>query len=537
MSSIENVLFVTFDQWRGDCVGIGGNPILRTPHVDALVRDATYFRNHWSATCPCGPGRTSLFTGTYQHNHRALRNGTPLANHFTNLALEARKLGWDPVLFGYTDISPDPTGRESDDKIFDTYEGVLPGMTRLCRLDDDMSLWTDDLRKRGYDIPDDPWDLFAPDADEAEKTPGKAYTYPPIPLKTEDTQSAWLTDKTLDYLKAEQGKGWFAHVSYLTPHPPFAASSPYNARYDAADMPAPVRASTPAEEAALHPWTRHRIETYAVGGPSSASGAYRGFSILSAEIDDALLAQTKATYYGMINEVEDNFARIVDHLKATGEYDKTLIVLTSDHGEQMGDHWMMSKQGYWDESYHIPLIIRDPRPEAESHRGRIVEAFTGSPDVTPTVLDLLGGAVPGQCDGAPLTPWIEGEEPADWRDFAAFEFHFGEPLNRKAETALGIRTDQCGIAVMRGERYKYVQFAGGLPPLLFDLETDRKQLTNVADDPAYRDVALEAARKMLSWRLESEDRRFTNTVVDGGLHDLPDERFEGEEQQMRKPAA
>ena len=49
-----------------------------------------------------------------------------------------------------------------------------------------------------------------------------------------------------------------------------------------------------------------------------------------------------------------------EHLKDTGQWDNTLIVLTSDHGEQLGDHHLMGKIGYFDQSYHIPMIIRDP---------------------------------------------------------------------------------------------------------------------------------------------------------------------------------
>lgn len=522
MGAIENVLFVTFDQWRGDSLSAAGHPIVRTPHVDALIADGTYFRNHWSATCPCGPARASLFTGTYLHNHRSLRNGTPLSNHFTNVALEARSLGWDPVLFGYTDISPDPTGLDPADPVFDTYEGVLPGMTRVCRLDDDMSLWTSDLRARGYDIPENAWDLFLPDPAVAAANPEKPYSFAPTVVKAEDSLSAWLTDRTLDYLGERQGKGWFVHLSYLVPHPPFITPAPYHARYDMADVPAPVRAATVDDEAALHPWTRFRIDNYMVGG---GSAAFRGLYLKASEIDDAMIRQTRATYYGMINEVEDNFARVVARLKATGEYDNTLIVLTADHGEQLGDHFTMSKHGYWDESYHIPLIVRDPRPGADSARGRTVDAFTGSVDVTPTVIDMLGGSVPGQCDGDPLSAWIAGETPDSWRDEAFFEFHYGDPISRKAEQALGLRTDQCGITTMRDRRFKYVHFAGGLPPLLFDLESDPDQLVDVAGDPDYRDVLADCTRRMLDWRLVNEDRRFTFTHVNNGLHRLDDERF------------
>ena len=68
----------------------------------------------------------------------------------------------------------------------------------------------------------------------------------------------------------------------------------------------------------------------------------------------------QASYYGLMAEVDDNMGRLFAHLKALGQWDDTLIVFTSDHGEQMGDHWLYGKTGFFDQSYHIPMIVRDP---------------------------------------------------------------------------------------------------------------------------------------------------------------------------------
>ncbi|MBO6836997.1 MAG: alkaline phosphatase family protein [Alphaproteobacteria bacterium] len=519
MAAIKNVLLVTFDQWRWDCLSAMGHPLLQTPKLDAFARDAVLFRNHWSVTCPCGPGRTALLTGTYLHKNRALRNGTPLDRRFTNIALETRKLNYDPVLFGYTDISPDPRGANPRDPIFNSYEGVLPGMTRICRLDDDFGTWFADLAAKGYKLPDHPWDIFRPNA----QVPGKRYSFAPAPFKAEDSNAAFLTNRLIDYLDARQGQSWFAHVTYISPHPPFVSPEPYNARYDAADVPAPVRAKTPKAEGAVHPWLNYRIGSHGKGA-NQGSGLVIGQDINPAEMDDAEIAQIRATYYGMINEVEDNFQRILDHLKAQGVYDETLIILTSDHGEQLGDHWLFSKTGFFDESYRIPLIIRDPRAEADAARGRTIDAFTESVDIMPTILELLGAPVPRQVDGFPLTKWLTGGTPGTWRDAAHFEYDFGDPTARSAETALGLRTDECGLAVLRTDRYKYVHFSA-LPPLLYDLREDPAQLIDRAGDPAYREALLEMTQRMLTWRMRTEERDLTYCHIGNGVYELPDDRY------------
>src|ERR1700684_70088 len=108
MAAHRNVLFITLDQWRGDCVSALGHPVLETPTLDALAARGVLFGNHWANAAPCGPSRACLYTGTYQHRNRSLLNGTPLDARFTNVALIARGLGYDPVLFGYTDTSVDP---------------------------------------------------------------------------------------------------------------------------------------------------------------------------------------------------------------------------------------------------------------------------------------------------------------------------------------------------------------------------------------------------------------------------------------------
>ncbi len=117
----------------------------------------------------------------------------------------------------------------------------------------------------------------------------------------------------------------------------------------------------------------------------------------------------RATYYGAIAEVDDQLGRLFAYLDSSGLTDSTLVVLTSDHGEMGGDHWLFEKLGYWDESFHVPLIVRDPDRSADPGRGGVVEAFTESVDVLPTICRWLGIEVPLQADGFPLHPFITGE--------------------------------------------------------------------------------------------------------------------------------
>jgi arylsulfatase A-like enzyme len=506
MNAAMNVLFITADQWRGDCLSALGHPCLKTPNLDRLARDGVLFQRHYAQATPCGPGRASLYTGLYLHNHRAVANGTPLDARHTNVALEARKVGHEPVLFGYTDISPDPRVHVPGDPALSSYEELLPGMTPVVWLKDDQLSWLADLKAKGYEVPPGENEVFRPKADfpgAAERGP----TYAPARYRAEDSNSAFLTGEAIKYISVRREKPWFVHVSYLAPHPPFVAPEPYHALYDPAEVPPPLRAANPESEAEQHPWLGYYL--FNQKGAGYTVGVTGADSLSLSEAD---LRQVRATYYGMMSEVDAQVGRLIDHLKSTGEYERTLIVFVSDHGEQLGDHWLFAKYGYFDQSFQIPLIVRDPRRSADGARGRVVSAFTENVDVMPTIVDWLGGAVPAECDGESLLPFCRGETDLGWRREAHWAYDFRDVVEQKFERALGLTSDQCTMNVIRGERYKYVHFTT-LPPLFFDLEEDPAEFRNLADDPAYRDLVLEYAQKMLSWRMAHEERRLSNTLL------------------------
>ena len=500
----RKVLFISADQWRGECLSALGHACVRTPHLDALAAEGVLFRRHYTQASPCGPARTSLLTGLYMMNHRSVRNGTPLDARHTNLALEARKGGYEPTLFGYTDTSVDPRGRAPGDPALKTYEGVLPGMAVGLQLPDHMAAWIADLKAKGYAIGGRA-DVYDPVPDYPGAASRGASFRPPA-FTAEDSETAFIADTVLKFLSVRQDQPWFVHPVFLRPHPPLIAPEPYNSLYDPAEVPMPTRAPSPTAEAAQHPFL-----AYALGDPPDL-GWYCGERIRLPEIEDRELRQIRATYYGLISQVDDQIGRLMAHLKATGEDKHTLVVFTCDHGEMLGDHWLWGKPGYFDPSFHIPLIIRDPRQGADGARGRVVEDFTEAVDIMPTILDWLGLEAPPQCDGRSLRPFLEGGTPVDWRREVHWEYDFRDPVEQRPETALGLASDQCTLNVIRDRRYKYVHFTA-LPPLLFDLEADPQELVNLAEDPAHASVVLAYAQKMLSWRMRHDERTLTGMFL------------------------
>ncbi len=502
-----NVLFITVDQWRGDSLSALGHPVVSTPSLDALAARGTLFANHWANAAPCGPSRACLYTGTYLHHHRSLHNGTPLDARFTNVALLARQAGYDPVLFGYTDTSIDPRTVAPDDPRLWSYEEVLPGFRAVVHdpWEAGSRNWGRWLAARGVDVPANPHDLYRPIAD----FPGAddhGSTWAPSVLTAEHTETVFIMDSLLEWLDHHGDEQFFVHASFLRPHPPRRNPAGYHDLYAADDMPPFVSAPTKEEEAAAHPFNRLVLGIPGVGSPD----------------DERERRQMRATYHGAQKEVDDQLARLVAMLESTGLAESTLVVLTSDHGEMGGDHWLFEKLGYWDESFHVPLIVCDPTPSASPGRGRVVGAFTESVDVLPTICTWLGIEAPLQADGAALQPFLTGEgfgpddRPEHWRTEAHWSWSFSDPSTRLAEQLLGVPMAHCDLDVVRGAHTKYVQFGTEsdlLPPLLFDLDADPAQLHDLAGDPSAAATGWEDAQRLLRWRMRYSERTLTGTML------------------------
>jgi arylsulfatase A-like enzyme len=496
MSAAKNVLLIVVDQWRGLMLPKLGADYLKLPNIDRLCAEGVTFRNHFTQAVPCGPARASLLTGLYMMNHRAVQNTIPLADRFTNLAHELRRGGYDPALVGYTTTTPDPRKTAPNDPRFFVLGDIMEGFHSVGAFEnrDAYFGW---VASQGFKLPSIREDIWLPQGGGGSGATGR-----PAVIPSELSDTTWFTERGLSYLRGREGRPWFLHLGYYRPHPPFIAPAPYHAMYRPEDMSKVVRAGSPAEEA-----RQNALLGYYVNHISQASFFQDGKK-LGSEMSELEVAQLRATYCGLMSEIDDQLGRVFDYLKQTNQWDDTLIIFTCDHGEQLGDHHLLGKIGYFDESYRIPMVIRDPRQEANGTRGAVEARFTETIDTMPTILEWLGLPVPRQCDGSSLLPFCQGEPPADWRTEVHYEFDFRDLYYSKPESSLGVPMDKCSLAVVQDENYKYVHFAA-LPPLFFDLRDDPGQFVNRAGDPAYAARMGEYAARMLNWRLGSAERTLT----------------------------
>lgn len=516
----KNLLLITADQWRGDCLSALGHPHVKTPNVDALIADSVTFDQHYSVCVPCAPARASLLTGMYLQNHRVTRNGSPLDNRHTNIARELRNAGYTPMLFGYTDTTLDPSVFSEEDVCRQGYEGMMRGFEEgLLLPSENPEKWLTWLREKGYNFESVDEAFRAIESHSNSNKQGRAAQ--PVSYKPEHSQTAFLTENVIDYIDqftanttpnkasnntVNKNDSWCIHVSYLRPHPPFVAPEPYNLMYDPASFDPP---DNPKSSKNDHPW---------LNAARSPMGDWpeAWMQQLATSQDYNLEAnQIRATYYGLITKIDHYVGMLIDHLKKIGEYENTLIIMTSDHGELMSDHGLFGKRGFYKESFHIPLIIRDPnqpKKPREHMRGHIENVFTESVDIMPTVLDWLDCPVPRQCDGKSLLPFIKGEPPENWRKEVHWEYDFRDIRSPELELSLGIKIADSQLNVISDDDYMYVHFTS-LPALFFDLGKDPKTQNNVIEKPEYQQLVLTYAQRLLSWRMHNDESKLTGCSV------------------------
>lgn len=497
MTTHRNVLFMIIDQLRADCLTGALAAHVDLPHLRAFRDHAVSFACHHSVVNPCGPSRASLLTGQYAMNHRSVRNGTPLRHDTASIASEMRKAGYLPMLFGYTDTGRDPRVHHPNDPILKTYEAPMPGFHEMTEMRLDMSYpWRAHMINQGYRFASYA-DVYRPVAPGG----GMGALRDPAFYRAEDSDTAFLTNQFLTQMPAYRDAPWFAHLTYIRPHPPLVAPAPYNMMYDPASLPLPTRHASRDAELAQHPFMAAAMAT---SGPERMVEGRPDLAGTDSEVQEL-----RALYLGLATEVDHHIGRVMQWLKDSGQYDNTMVVITADHGEMLGDHHVWGKMSIYDAAYRTPLLIHMPGGKG----GTQVQAMTESIDITPTILDWVGQEAPAAMDGRSLMPFLHGETPEDWRDYTFSELDFSDPLAPNTwQQILGVPHDAANLAILRDGRFTLVEFAADLPPILFDCD-GAGEMRNVAGDPALATDLARLSRQMLRHRMRNMDHTLSMTQI------------------------
>lgn len=476
-----NILFIMYDQLRFDYLGCAGHPHLDTPHFDRVARMGVRFTNAYAQSTICGASRMSFYTGRYVSSHGAAWNGFPLRVGEQTMGDHLRGAGMSCWLIGKTHMKADAAGMA---RLGLSPDSVIGARQAECGFDvyiRDDGLWAEGpdgfyderrspyneyLKSRGYEA-ENPWATHANAGVDENGDIASGWMFQnvdrPANIREEDSETPWLTRRTIDFIDESEGP-WCAHVSYIKPHWPYIVPAPYHALFGAGHVPAPKRHA--AEQVDPHP----------------VFGAYMANRVATAFQREDVRQKVIPAYMGLIKQCDDQLGVLLDHLEATDRMKDTMIVLTSDHGDYLGDHWLGEKDLFHDPSVKIPMIVYDPRPEADGTRGTVCDALVEAIDLAPTFLDVAGGdPVPHILEGRSLIPLLHGQTP-DWRSYAISEYDFS-PTPQSVR--LGLDPMQCRLFMVFDGRFKLIHAEGGFRPMLFDLQTDPDEYHDLAKAPGH----------------------------------------------------
>ena len=406
-SDRPNILLITSDQHRGDALGCVGHPCIQTPHLDQLAYEGVRFRNAY-VDCPvCIPARTTLVTGIQSHIY-----GSPSYNADYRIEREREKfLGSLITQAGYQTELVGKTHWHTEGSFRAGFEHVLP-LSMLSK---------ERVKKMGRST-----NLTGLGGNEI--LPGLSQ-FPPELCSTD-----WVIDRCLDFLETrDKTQPFFLWTSMIHPHPELAIHEPYFSMYDNADIPEAVMGDwvdTDAYPLALY---EHRWRWNS--GP----------------LPPWQLRKARGVYYGMITNIDHQLGRLFGRLMREDEWDNTLVIYTSDHGEQLGDHGDAGKTTFCESSANVPFIVRPPKG-VDIEPGRESGALIEWADILPTLCDVADAEVPDDVTGTSIMPIVDGR------------------AEKVRETLHGQIN---GSHMFHDGQYKYLYFVEDGKELLFDVTKDR----------------------------------------------------------------
>jgi choline-sulfatase len=419
-----NVLLIVADELDAQALGCAGHAFARTPHLDCLAGEGTRFVNALTPSPLCVPARAALATGRWVHETGCWDNALAYAGEPRGWAHQLRdEAGWRVESIGklhYRDALCD-TGFAAQHEPLHIANGIgqvwgsvrdpLPEARRPSHLFDQLGAGYSDYNR--YD----------------ERVAARA--------------QAWLEARAAQ----RESQPWLLFVGFVAPHFPLVVPQTW---LDGIDIDAlPLARQHPSRGYRRHPWVQRHAD----------------LSDADAELgSDARRRLALACYFGLVGFLDHQVGRVLQTLERTGLARDTLVVFTSDHGDNQGARGMWNKSTLYRESVNVPLLMRGPGvPQAH-----VCRTATSLVDIAPTVLDAAGVPAPASLAGVSLRAIASQRDDLDRVGFS--EYH-------------GVGSPSAGYAIWHG-RWAYHHYVG-YPPELFDREADLDQLHDLAADPAH----------------------------------------------------
>jgi arylsulfatase len=368
-SSRPNVLVLMLDQMRWDAVAAHGNRVIATPAMDELCRRGTTFSQAHTPSPVCVPARAGMLTGLLPHRSGVFSNETPLPEGAPTFVRALAESGYDTCAIGKMHFTPVRARHGFDRMLLSEEIPENPDEDEYLR----------DLIDNGFGYVEEPHgvrhELY--------------YSPQPSQLPEEQHTTAWTGRRTIGFLEqhaSSSDRPFLCFTSFIKPHPPFDPPSPWHRMYDPLDMPDPVRDEAELDRLSHQQRLQHR-------------GKW-----IPGDADLLRIRTMRAYYYACVSFVDAWIGRILRTLDRLGLADRTMVLLTSDHGEYLGDHWSFGKRGFHEPASRVPLIVAGPGVVP----GSTSDGLVMLPDIAATMYDLAGAA-PSNLDGRSLAGVLAGD--------------------------------------------------------------------------------------------------------------------------------
>ncbi|MEQ9329553.1 MAG: sulfatase-like hydrolase/transferase [Rhodospirillales bacterium] len=344
----RNILILMSDEHARRVTGCYGDPLVRTPNIDALAARGVRFETAYSASPICVPARAALATGRPVHETGHWDNAHPYEGRPESWAHKSRQAGYHAVSIGklhYRDAMGDTGFSEQKFPMHvENGRGDVAGSIR------------------------EPLPVRHQSRKLAERLGPGETNYTRYDEAVRDAACDWLRNE------AGQHDGWLLFVSFVAPHFPLVAPPQFYDLYSGEDL---APGQPVPDSAACHPWLSAMRKSY----------VYDNFN-------DARRCEALRSYYGLVSFLDSNIGQVLDALEGSGAAPATEILYFSDHGDNLGERGMWGKSTFYEESVGIPLI--HAAPQSRSVAGTVCHTPVSLTDIYPTVLSIAGGVTAGE---------------------------------------------------------------------------------------------------------------------------------------------
>ncbi len=452
MSKKPNIIFIFPDQHRADVMGCAGDPVVKTPNIDALAAAGVRFGRCHTNSPLCVPARASLITGQLVSQHGVWSNNYGADENGPSHVRNIRDAGYHTAVVGKTHLYAHGKQHTDDCRhILEAwgYEDIHEVTGPLASLKMG-SPYTDYLKEMGLlEI----HRKYITDHGDVRRQETPWY-YPPCPLPTEAHLDTYVGREAVRWIENYQSsKPFYYQICFPAPHDPYDAPGEFREQYNLEDLPLgmidpPVDPLSPLvkyfvdnyqKHTAIQNWTRKQRQYFKQG------------------------------YYGKVSMIDHWVGKIVQALKERNMLENTWIIYTSDHGDSLGERCLIQKMVFFNQAQLIPCIIRPPA----GIKGWTSNALTDQLDIVATMVEIAGAAPPVEPNGRSLLPIVNNGE-ADPKAHTGKEVVISEVFGYTT-----LITDHNLMSV----EGKGLQIAE-----LYDLEQDPEELHNLVNEPGTEKV-------------------------------------------------